>query len=37
MKVADSLVMPAALWTGVPVGSVHDGPVQEGLISADTL
>ena len=37
MKVADSLVMPAALWAGVPEGSIHYGPVPEGLISAETV
>jgi hypothetical protein len=37
MKVADSLVMPAALWAGVSEGSIHYKSVQEGLISAETL
>lgn len=37
MKVADSLVMPAALWAGVSEGAIHCKSVQEERISAETI
>jgi hypothetical protein len=37
MKFAESFAMPDAFWAGVPGGSIHYKPVQEGLIGVDTI